>query len=49
MRFVWDPTKKEKVAREHHIDFERIEDVFRDPLPSSLLMNLIRTMRLDLG
>lgn len=31
MKFVWDPTKKEKVRREHHIDFERIEDIFRDP------------------
>jgi uncharacterized DUF497 family protein len=31
MKFVWDPLKKEKVAKEHHIDFERIEDVFRDP------------------
>ena len=30
-RFTWDPRKAAKVAREHGIRFEDIQDIFRDP------------------
>ncbi|MEQ1924415.1 MAG: BrnT family toxin [Pyrinomonadaceae bacterium] len=31
MNYIWDPAKKTKVARDHKVDFERIDDIFRDP------------------
>jgi uncharacterized protein len=32
MDFTWDPNKREQVLRDHDIDFDRIKDVFSDPL-----------------
>lgn len=29
--FVWDESKKLKVIKDHHVDFELIFDVFEDP------------------
>lgn len=31
MRNVWDPAKRAKVLAEHKVDFEKIDDIFRDP------------------
>lgn len=32
MKFAWDPIKREKVFVEHKVDFDKITDVFDDPL-----------------
>ena len=32
MDFIWDLNKREQVLKDHEIDFERIIDVFSDPL-----------------
>lgn len=32
MKFTWDPAKREKVLAEHKVDFDKINDVFDDPL-----------------
>jgi len=31
MRYTWDTGKAIKVARDHNVEFARLEDVFRDP------------------
>ena len=31
MKYIWDSAKKAKVATEHKVDFEKIEDIFDDP------------------
>lgn len=31
MRNVWDPAERAKVLAEHKVDFEKIDDIFRDP------------------
>jgi uncharacterized protein len=31
IEFKWDPDKKEKVLADHHVDFEKIKDIFDDP------------------
>ena len=32
MKFTWNPAKREKVFVEHKVDFDKITDVFDDPL-----------------
>lgn len=32
MKITWDPIKREKVLIEHRVDFDKITDVFDDPL-----------------
>lgn len=32
MKFTWDPPKREKVLAEHKVDFDKLTDVFDDPL-----------------
>ena len=29
--FTWDEVKREKVVKEHKVDFAKIEDIFDDP------------------
>ncbi len=37
MKFTWDPKKREKVLVEHMVDFDKITDVFNDPLALEFL------------
>lgn len=31
MRYTWDTAKATKVARDHKVEFAKLEDLFRDP------------------
>jgi len=31
MEFEWDPAKRESVLADHHVDFEKLQDIFADP------------------
>lgn len=31
MKCAWNESKRRKVAKDHHVDFDKVKDVFNDP------------------